>query len=140
MVLRLQLRAWAGQWQHAERELASDPAVVVPGERECAAIANEVDDLGRRGRAEPDDVAQAPDLVGGRPIDRGVHAVRRVEVAVDVGDNSDAHQCLHIRDIKDWLLLPGGYPDALLELIDQVEQLVALPDAAPLALVEPLQD
>ena len=34
----------------------------------------------------------------------------------------------------------AGYPDALLERIDQVEQLVALPDAAPLALVEPVQD
>src|SRR5450755_331623 len=38
------------------------------------------------------------------------------------------------------VLLRVGHPDAVLKRIDQVEQLVALPDAAPLALVEPLQD
>ena len=59
-------------------------------------------------------------------------------VAVDVGGHSDAHQCLHVQDTEDWVLLRAGDPDALLECIDQVEQLVALPDAAPLALVEPL--
>ena len=130
----------AGQWQHAERELASDPAVVVAGKRELTAIANEVDHLGGRCRDKPHDVAQAPDLFGGRPIDRGEYVVQRVEVAVDVGDHSDAHQWLHVQDIEDWWWLRAGYPDALLERIDQVEQLVALPHAAPLALVEPVQD
>src|SRR5450755_446944 len=38
------------------------------------------------------------------------------------------------------VLLRVGHPDAVLKRIDQVEQLVALPDAAPLALVEPVQD
>jgi hypothetical protein len=84
-VLPLQLRALAGQWQHAERELASDPAVVVAGERQCAAIADEVDDLGRRGRAEPDDVAQAPDLVGVGAVDLSENLAQRLDVAVDVG-------------------------------------------------------
>jgi hypothetical protein len=56
---------------------------------------------------------------------------------VDVGDHSNAHQCLRVQDIEDCVLLRVGYPDALLERIDQVEQLVALPDATALALVEP---
>jgi hypothetical protein len=94
-VLPLQLRALAGQWQHAERELASDPAVVVAGERQW------VDDLGRRGRAEPDNVAQARDLVGVRPIDRGEHAAQRIEVAVEVGNHSQAHRCLNPR-AEEW--------------------------------------
>jgi hypothetical protein len=63
---------------------------VVAGERDCAAIANEVDNLGRRGRAKPDDVAQARDLVDARTVDCGNDPLQRVEAAVDVGDHSDA--------------------------------------------------
>lgn len=51
-VLPLQLRALAGNREHAERELASDPAVVVACERDRTATADEVDDLGRGACAE----------------------------------------------------------------------------------------
>ena len=44
---------------------------MVAGERDRAALADEVDDLGRRARAKSDDVTQAPDLIGFTAIYRG---------------------------------------------------------------------
>lgn len=92
-----QLRALARQGQHVERKLAGDPAVVVAGERESAAVTNEVDDLVGGGRAEPDAVAKAPNLIDPREVDRSKNAAERVEIAVDVSDHGDAHHDLVFR-------------------------------------------
>lgn len=72
-VLPVKFGALAWQWQ-VEREVAGDPAVAVAGEHERAAFAHEVDDGHRVGGAEADDVAQAPDLIHARAVDRGGRA------------------------------------------------------------------
>ena len=71
-----------------------DPAahgeVVVTAE---AARCPRADELAALVRPRPvaDDVAEAPELVGRVGVDRGEHALERVEVRMDVGDDGDAH-------------------------------------------------
>ena len=42
-------------------------------------------------RPVADDVAEAPELVDRVGVDRREHALERVEIRVDVGDDGDAH-------------------------------------------------
>lgn len=109
-VLPVKFGALTWQRQHVEREVPGDPAVVVAGEYERAALAHEIDDRHRVGGAEADDVAQAPDLIHARAVDRGENAPERRKVAVDVCDHGDAHRgsgCVG-SSLRSWIA-PGPY-------------------------------
>src|SRR5690606_37985034 len=73
------------------RQLAGDRHVVVAAERDVRLAADKLA-AGVGVRAVADDVAQAPDLVDVLTFDLGDHRLEGLEVAVDVGDDRDAHQ------------------------------------------------
>jgi hypothetical protein len=60
-------------------------------------------------------------------------------VAVDVGDHSDAHQCLHVQDTERWGCHGPGTRTLFSNASIKLSGWSHSPDAAPLALVEPLQ-
>ena len=80
----------ASGWKIVEVEPPQDGEVVVSYQAEVRPLGDD-GAAAIRARAVPDEVAQAPDRVGGVPVDRLQHRLEGMEVPVDVRDDGDAH-------------------------------------------------